>query len=188
MKIRILVLSAGLAVVAMTISAPWATASYQPTNAQRMAVEMRLAQYGKNFSAGRMFQTGNTHQAGQVAYFYKFGDDTIHWRMEEWAPLPDGAFRVTLYRFYRDTKAGLNREPDPANPEDFIPRANRGIIIVNGRREALVEFEEPAANTEGGQAQENFAATPIVIQKSELALQLLLTGTPNLEPFPIDHH
>ena len=145
-----------------------ARAAYLPDAAQQNAIAARMAQYQKTFPAGFMMQVGNAHEAGEAAYYYKFGDDTEHWRLEQWDPSLSRGFRVTLWRFY---------------PE----RANRGIFDVNSGGEQVIEFEEPAANTENGMAQENYAKSLEVVKKSERAWQLLLTGTPNTEPFPLNH-
>lgn len=132
-----------------------AQAGYQASPEELSKVEIRLKEYGKTFPAGFMLQIGKPYEEGKAAYFYKFGDDSIHWRLEEWEKLPDGAWHVLLWRFY--------------------PRhATRGDYVIRGGIVEMREYEEPM----------DVALDP-VISKSELSWRLILEGTPNRDPFPV---
>lgn len=143
---------------ALVLGAPSAQAAYQASPEQLSSAESRLREYGKTFPLGFMLQIGKPYEAGRAAYFYKFGDDTIHWRLEEWEKLPDGSWHVFLWRFYPTY-------------------ATRGDYHIRGGMVDMREYEEPM-NIASGE----------VIHKSELSWHMILQGTPNRDPFPeVDH-
>lgn len=149
---RIILLSCSLSLAGLLTTA--ALAAYLPDESQRAGLDLRLETVGKPSPVGMMLQVGKPYQPGQAAYLYKFGDGSLHWRLEEWEPLPGGAYHVFLWRFYPD-------------------RANRGDYVIRGGRVDMREFEEPMDT-----------ASRDVVAKSELAIGLLLTGEPNRDPFP----
>lgn len=139
-------------------SAPvWA--AYLPTPEQRSKLEQLLTDYGKYFGAGRMLQAGKSRrQAGVVAYWYKFGDDTIRWRLEEWVPLPRGLFHLRIWDFQED-RATINED------------------IVDGGILREIRFAEPIP-MDGKEA----------IGLSSLTLKILTEADPadyDQEPLPV---
>ncbi len=152
---KILITSLGLSLCLVSASA-WA--GYLPTPEQEAKMEQLLEVYGKYFGAGRVLQVGTSRrQAGVVAYWYKFGDDTVRWRLEEWVALPRGLFHLRIWDFRKDW-ATINED------------------IVDGARLREIRFVEPIP-MDGKEA----------VGLSDLTLKILLEADPadyDRNPFP----
>jgi len=105
-----------------------------------------------------MLQVGQANrQPGAVAYWYKFGDDTVRWRLEEWVALPKGLFHLQIWDF-RENWATVN--------EDIV---DGGLL-----REIRFAEEIPLNGKEA-------------VGISQLTLKILLEADPadyNRDPFP----
>ncbi|OGR89052.1 MAG: hypothetical protein A3J74_00030 [Elusimicrobia bacterium RIFCSPHIGHO2_02_FULL_57_9] len=135
-----------------------ARAAYLPTGQQLVKLERLLEEYGKAFGAGLMLQVGNaSRQPGAVAYWYKFNDDSVRWRLEEWVALPKGLFHLRIWDF-RENWATVNED------------------IVDGGLLREIRFAEPIP-LDGKEA----------VGLSELTLEILTQADPadyNRDPFP----